>query len=295
MQKVLVLGASGMLGHKVFEVLSSNKKIDTYGTVTKIESFNNELPTKYKIKIIDQIYANKLESVNNVLSTLEPTVIINCIGIIKQNKDINSTLNTIEINSLFPHKLAALAEKIKSKVITIATDCVFDGKKGTAYQESDIATCHDAYGMSKYLGEINYGNHLTLRTSIIGHELGSNLSLLDWFISTKSKTVKGYTKAIFSGFTTLEFANLLNTYILPNKSISGLYQASTYPISKYNLLRTIAKEYKVSTAIIPEDSIEINRSLDSTRLKKTIKYTSPSWKSLVKKMHDDFLTSGFYK
>ena len=294
MKKVLVLGASGMLGHKVFEVLSSYKNFDVYGTVTGFKSFNGLLPNYFEPKIVEGIYADKIETVEKVISKIKPEVVINCIGIIKQNKNSNDCVNSLLINSLFPHLTAGVCEKNHCRFITVATDCVFDGIKGN-YNETDLPTCHDVYGMTKFLGEIkDKENSLTLRTSIIGHELNTNISLLDWFLSQESE-VNGYSKAIFSGFTTLEFAKLLAEKIIPNEDLRGLYQISVNPISKYDLLKLVADVYKKKISINPDDSVRIDRSLNSALLRSKIDYNPPEWKILIEESYDDFLKSDFYK
>lgn len=292
--KIIVLGASGMLGHKVFEILSKYDEYDVYGTVTSISSFRNCLPKQFNNHIVKNIYANKIETVEVLIKKAKPNVVINCIGIIKQNKDSKDYINSITINTLFPHLVANLCEKYNSRFITIATDCVFDGTKGD-YKDSDLPTCHDVYGMTKYLGEVkDKENSLTLRTSIIGHELDSSISLLDWFLS-QDNVVKGYKKAIFSGFTTLEFAKLLAEKIIPNKKLFGLYQISVDPISKYKLLKIITDIYKKNIRITIDDEVKINRSLNSDILRKIINYKPPKWQDLVFEMYNNFLVSDFYK
>lgn len=294
MLKILVLGASGMLGHKVFEVLSSNKQYDVYGTVTRMASFKNTLPTNFANKIVENIFADKIDTVESLLRKQKPDVVINCIGVIKQNEDSKSTKNCIVLNALFPQQVAEICEQINCRFITIATDCVFDGQKGTAYLDGDLPTCHDVYGMTKYLGEIRNGNALTLRTSIIGHELSSNLSLLDWFLSQNTENTKGFTKAIFSGFPTVIFAKLLAEKIIPNKDLKGFYHISVNPISKYELLSLVAKTYQKKINIIPDSNLSINRSLNSDKLRKVIAYQPPSWEELIKNMYEDFCSSDFY-
>lgn len=294
MLKILVLGASGMLGHKVFEVLSSNKQYDVYGTVTRMASFKNTLPINFTNKIIEGIYADKIDTVENLLQKQKPDLVINCIGVIKQNEDSKSTKNCIVLNALFPQQVAEICEQINCRFITIATDCVFDGQKGTAYLDDDLPTCHDVYGMTKYLGEIRNGNALTLRTSIIGHELSSNLSLLDWFLSQNTENTKGFTKAIFSGFPTVIFAKLLAEKIIPNKDLKGFYHISVNPISKYELLSLVAKTYQKKINITPDSNLSINRSLNSDKLRRVIAYQPPSWEELIKNMYEDFCSSDFY-
>ncbi|MEI6690169.1 MAG: SDR family oxidoreductase [bacterium] len=293
MKRIIVLGASGMLGHKVFETLSKNREFDVYGTVTSKNSFAGLLPNIFDLKIFDGVYANKIDTVESIIKSLHPDIVINCIGIIKQNKSSNIR-DCIEINALFPHLVSELCEKNNCRFITIATDCVFDGKSGN-YHEDDEPTCHDVYGMTKYLGEVSdRTNTLTLRTSIIGHELSSNISLINWFLSQEA-TVKGYKKAIFSGLTTLEFSRLLINKIIPNDKLFGLHHISARPISKHDLLTIVAEIYQKKIIISADESIEIDRSLDSDKFKISIDYDVPSWNKLIFDMYNDFLGSEFYK
>lgn len=294
MKKIFVLGASGMLGHKVFEVLSGYNNFDVYGTVTSKKSFSGFLPSKFELKIIEGVYADKIETLEELVKKNKPDVLINCIGIIKQNKESKDCISSIIINALFPHLVADICDRNDCRFITVATDCVFDGQNGN-YKDTDLPTCHDVYGMTKFLGEVkDKTNSLTLRTSIIGHELNSNISLLDWFLSQEGK-IKGYKKAIFSGLTTLEFSKLLAEKIIPNEELSGLYHLSVNPISKYDLLQTIAKFYGKDIKIDSDDIIKIDRSLNSDILRGIIAYNPPSWEKLVDEMYNDFLKSNFYK
>lgn len=294
MQKILILGANGMLGHKLLEHLSSYPENDMYGTVTQLQSFGKTLPNIYGEKIIEGVFADKINTVENSITKIKPDFVINAIGIIKQYKDSKGTANSIIINALFPHQVADVCSKNNARFITVATDCVFDGTKAAPYCEEDEPSCHDVYGMTKYLGEVRDGKALTLRTSIIGHELCTNLSLLDWFLSQTTQNVKGYQKALFSGFTTLEFAKLLAEKIIPNPKLTGLYHISVNPISKYDLLRIISRVYAKKIDILPDSTININRVLNSDKLRGKVSYNPPSWDTLVNHMHRDFLTSEFY-
>ena len=295
MKKIIVLGASGMLGHKVFEVLSTNDQYQVIGTVTSKKSFAGTLPQKYENNIVENIFADTIDSIKQLLVSEKPEVVINCIGVIKQNESSKDVENCIILNALFPHQVARICREIGARFITIATDCVFDGQKGESYHDDDLPTCHDVYGMSKYLGEVKEENSLTLRTSIIGHELHSNLSLLDWFLSQTTATIKGYDRAIFSGFTTLEFAKLLAEKIIPMEKLHGLYQISVNPISKYELLKIVAKVYQKNSSLEPDSTLNINRSLNSDKLRAIIGYMPPSWEQLIQEMHQDFLQSDFYQ
>ncbi len=294
MKKIIVLGASGMLGHKVFEVFSNKPEFQVIGTVTSKNSFSDCLPPRFDQNIVENVYADQIDTVKSIITQEKPDVVINCIGIIKQNAASHDIYNSIVLNALFPHQVADICDHLGAKLITIATDCVFDGQKGESYFDDELPTCHDVYGMTKYLGEVKDSNTLTLRTSIIGHELNSHLSLLDWFLSQQTETAKGYTNAIFSGFTTVEFATLLAEKIIPNQDLRGLYHISVNPISKHDLLKIVADVYQKKISIVPDSTLSINRSLNSDKLRAKIGYQPPDWNQLIKNMHQDFLTSDFY-
>ena len=184
-KKIIILGVNGMIGHKIFEVLSKYKGFDVFGTVKNKKRFFN-----FK-NVYENVWADKIETVEKVFQSVKPEIVINCIGIIKQSNEIKDLTKSIITNALFPHQLANICKKNESKLITFTTDCVFDGQKGN-YRDDDLPTCHDVYGMTKFLGEVkDKKNTLTLRTSIIGHELNSNISLLDWFLSQEN-LVNGY-------------------------------------------------------------------------------------------------------
>jgi dTDP-4-dehydrorhamnose reductase len=235
LEKVLVLGASGMLGHKIFEVFSKSYDIETWGTVRYHSAKRFQLNASHIIEGVDVLDQDQLQ---RVLIKIRPTVVINCVGLIKHLVTGRDPLMAIPINSIFPHRLSNLCKLINARLLLISTDCVFSGSKGN-YSENDIPDGHDLYGRSKILGEIADQDHVfTLRTSIIGHELNSNKSLVDWFL-TQNNSVKGYSKAIFSGFPTVVLAKILLQYVIPHKNLSGLYHISAEPINKFELLKLI--------------------------------------------------------
>jgi dTDP-4-dehydrorhamnose reductase len=167
--------------------------------------------------------------------------------------------------------------------VHISTDCVFSGAKGM-YVESDFPDADDLYGRSKYLGEVDYPHAVTLRTSIIGHELDGARSLLCWFLA-QGGSVRGFTKAVFSGLPTVELARVVRDFVLPHPELHGLYHVSAAPINKYDLLKLVAQAYGKSIEITPHDQLVIDRSLDSTRFKAATGYAPPSWPELVRTMH----------
>lgn len=279
-KKVLVLGASGMLGHVLYAILSKNHQ--TIGTV-RSEKWHPDLLTNYD--------TNNLEKVESLISSFKPDFVINCIGIIKQLKEGKDKILSLEVNSLWPHKLAEICGRHNSKMIHFSTDCVFTGDKGN-YVESDLADSRDTYGLSKFMGEVDYPHTLTLRTSIIGHELNSNVSLVDWFLSQKGEC-KGFSKAIYSGFPTVVVADFLDKYIF-NNFISGVYHFSSDPINKYDLLKLIAQEYKKDILIHPSEELKIDRSLNSDRLREELKFHPQTWPQMIRLMHEQYINSGLY-
>jgi dTDP-4-dehydrorhamnose reductase len=214
----------------------------------------------------------------------KPHVVINCAGLIKQSEEAGDHVTIIYINCLFPHHLANLSLKYNFRLIHISTDCVFSGSKGN-YTEDDFPDAQDLYGRSKLLGEVYYGNSITLRTSIIGHELNSSKSLVDWFLS-KDKNIEGYKKAIFSGLTAFEIARVIHDYVI-NADLVGLYHLSADPISKYELLLLIKDVYGKTINVIPDDKkVVVNRSLDSSRFRKATGFFPKSWLMMIKELHN---------
>lgn len=288
--KILIVGATGMLGYSLFSNLFDHEDYEVFGTVRNIsgkESFFNN----YLNNLIFNVDINDFNSLEQAITVTKPDTVINCIGLIKQHNSSKQHINAIEVNSLLPHKLAQLCDKISAKLIHFSTDCVFNGKVGF-YKENDLPDAIDLYGKSKNLGEVNYGPHLTLRTSIIGHELGTSVSLIDWFLS-QSKQVNGFSKAIFSGLPTCYIAKLLADLIIPNKELSGLFHLSVEPIDKYSLLELVAKIYKKNIVINKSEDLVIDRSLDSSPLREKINYKIPKWHELIEYMNLDYM--GRYK
>lgn len=284
--KVLVLGATGMLGYSLFKNLDAYEHLDVYGSARNI-SKNKKYFQNSVNKLLVCEDANDIDLLNSVINKLMPDVVINCIGLIKQHEQSKNHEVVIKINSLLPHAIAKICDKANCKLIHFSTDCCFDGRLGN-YTELDAPNSIDLYGRSKILGEIDYNPHLTLRTSIIGHELSSDLSLIDWFLSQKN-TVSGFSKAIFSGLPTSYIAELLATQILPMESLTGLYHLSGDPIDKYSLLNLVSEIYGKNIEINEDKSIEIDRSLDSSRLRRKVLIPPQTWPDLIDHMYKDYV------
>lgn len=283
-KNVLILGANGMLGgslHRYFSATANN----VIGTVRSNIAQKN-LNNMGFDNVISGIDVTDHDALANVISNTKPDYIFNCVGLIKQVEQGNHPVLAIEINSLLPHKLAELATKFGARLIHFSTDCVFSGSTGS-YTENDIPDATDIYGRSKLLGEVAYDNHLTLRTSIIGHEIDSNVSLIDWFLS-QTGSVNGFSNAIFSGLPTCYVAEFINDYIFPNPSVSGLYHLSVDPINKYDLLNLVKSIYSKDIVINDSPEFKIDRSLNSNSLRDVVHYNPPVWQDLITRMHDEY-------
>lgn len=288
MLKITILGASGMLGASLFRYFS-NKNYLVTGSIRNLKTKEKLLQLKgFNGSLTSDINANCIESIKKYIEQENPDYILNCIGVIKQKEDSIDRKTEININSLLPHQLAAIADKVNAKLIHFSTDCVFSGKKGN-YLESDFADADDIYGRSKWLGEIDYGHHLTLRTSIIGHELWSNNSLINWFLSQNEK-VNGFNNAIFSGLPTCYVAKVVENIITDYPDLQGLYHLSVDPIDKYTLLEKVKNTYKKDITIHKYPDFKIDRSLNSKKLQNLIKFTPPTWDYLIQLMHEEYLT-----
>lgn len=237
--------------------------------------------------LISGVHMDSETSLLSAFSTARPDVVINCVGIIKQLPNANDHLDALATNAVLPHRLAKYCSALGARFIHFSTDCIFSGKAGN-YVEDDTPDAQDLYGRTKFLGEVGYGNAVTLRTSIIGHELGSTRSLVDWFLS-QTTDIKGYRKAIFSGLPTVEVARVVKDLIIPNPELAGLYHLSVDPINKLDLLQLVADIYKKDIKITPDDTLVIDRSLASGPFRKATGYAPKPWEDLIRDMHEDFL------
>jgi dTDP-4-dehydrorhamnose reductase len=282
--RVLVVGATGMLGHTVFRYLSTRPGIQVFGTLRDSAgaAFFSVDEQAHLISGVDVLDPGALD---RVFDGTTPDVVINCVGVIKQLANSLDPLIVVPINALVPHQLSRRCAERGSRLIQIGTDCVFDGTGG-GYRESDKADSDELYGQSKHIGEVRDAPHaITLRTSIVGHELASHNGLLEWFLSQED-TARGYTRAIFSGLPTIELARVLAECVLPRPDLCGLYHLSAAPISKFDLLQLVAAEYGKAIRIIPDDKFVIDRSLNSERFSAATGYAAAGWADLVKTMHE---------
>ena len=281
--RVLVLGVSGMLGNAVLRVFAQS---DDYAGVGSARSTAvlRLLPPELREDVICGVDVENTDSLVKLFTLARPNVVVNCIGLVKQLADADDPLAAIPINSLLPHRLARLCDVAGARLIHMSTDCVFAGSRGM-YSEQDLPDAQDLYGRSKYLGELDYPHTVTLRTSIIGHELSGAHSLVGWFLAQQGP-VKGFARAIFSGLPTMELARVMRDFVIPNTDLQGLYHVSADPINKFDLLKLVAEVYGKSITITPDDTLVIDRSLDSSHFRKITGYQPPAWPELVRRMHE---------
>lgn len=286
--RVLVLGSSGMLGSTIYRTLSSDPGLTVFGTV-RDKRASQHLMLKFSNSLISNIDVHGEQGILDAFAQAKPDVVINCVGIIKQLPTASDHLASLAINSSLPHRLARYCSAAGSRLVHFSTDCVFSGKKGQ-YVEGDFPDAYDLYGRSKLLGEVECPNSITLRTSIIGHELLTAKSLIDWFLSQTGR-IKGYRQAVFSGLPTIEVARIVRDLIIPNAGLTGLYHLSVSPINKYELLKLVSEIYSKEIEIVPDDELIIDRSLNSDRFRAATGFKPKSWRELIKAMRDDYQTT----
>ena len=279
--RILILGASGMLGNTLLRFFAASPGFDVVGAVRR-----GSAPADIKdiARVITGIDVENSDALTDLFTEVRPDVVINCVGIIKHLDAASSVLKTVPINTMLPHRLVQLCALAGARLVHVSTDCVFTGDKGD-YLETDPADATDVYGLSKYLGEVDAPHAITIRTSIIGHELDSARGLIGWFLS-QDGDVDGYTKAIFSGLPTVELARVIRDIVLPRPDLHGLWHVSAEPIAKYDLLRLTADAYGRTNAIRPSDRLVIDRSLNSQRFRTETGYSPPSWPDLIRAMKD---------
>ncbi len=291
-RRVLVVGAAGMLGHVLLSVLSGRSELEVFATARSIEGLDRWFPPELLGKIRGGVDAERFETVLHALDAVRPCAVVNCIGVIKQLPAAKDPVVSISVNSLFPHRLARACAQVGARMIHVSTDCVFSGEKGN-YRESDHPDAADLYGRTKLLGEVDAAGCVTLRTSLIGHELAGRHGLVEWFLAQEG-AVKGFARAVFSGFPTVEMARIVAERILPDDRLSGLYHVSSAPVTKYDLLRLVAKEYGKRIGIERDEEFTCDRSLDSSRFREATGYEPPAWPELVARMRAHFLGSPLY-
>ncbi len=284
-KRVLILGANGMLGHCLLRSFSERQELETFATTRDRRLLSDHFTPSLIERVIGNVDAANPDSVLEALARVQPDVVINCIGVIKQLPAARNPMTSITINALFPHRLALACKAAGARLIHISTDCVFTGDQG-GYTEDDPPDATDLYGRTKLLGEVEDDHCMTLRTSLIGHELRSRYGLLEWFLSQKG-SVRGFTKAIYSGFPTTEIARIVADHVIPNHDLRGVYHVSSAPISKYDLLKLVATRYDRDIQVKRHEDVPCDRSLNSDLFQSVTSYRPPPWPELVDHMHND--------
>jgi dTDP-4-dehydrorhamnose reductase len=284
---ILILGATGMLGHKMFQTLRERFP----DTCAALRGAVGEAPYarvdlfRYG-NVVERVNLEDLDALSILLRQLEPHVIVNCAGIVKQRPAAQATIPSVAINAFLPHHLAALCAQWGGRLIHFSTDCVFSGRQGN-YSEDAPSDAEDLYGKTKYLGEVMIENALTLRTSMIGRELAHFHSLLEWFLKQNHGRVNGFTQAIYSGVTTNYLAEVVSHLIQDFPTLSGLYQVTGQTISKYDLLCLLREAYNLDIEIVPDESFRCDRSMKGDKFRRATGITAPPWPELVAQLTND--------
>lgn len=281
--RVLVIGASGMLGRTVYAVLSEHRELQVCGTL-RSDQARRQFSKEAQSKLITGIDALDVDALAQCLAEQRPDAVINCVGLVKQHAEANDPLRALPINALLPHRLARLCALVGARLVHVSTDCVFRGDRGF-YTEADIPDATDLYGRSKLLGEVDAPHAVTLRTSIIGREFASSHGLVDWFLAQRGP-VRGFTQAIFSGLTTHALAEVIAQHVLPRPTLHGIWHVASQPVAKHDLLLLLRDVYGHDIEILPDEAMRIDRSLDGSRFTAATGYIAPSWPDMVRQMHE---------
>lgn len=282
--RILILGGTGMLGHTLWQYFSSRFP-DTYTTIRQSRTVYEKHELFVGDKVIDSVDVVDFSMLTGIMKCIKPDFILNCIGVTKRRKEADMAIHALTLNAMLPHKLLEWGQNNSAKVVNFSTDCVFDGEQGN-YTEESPTNATDLYGKTKALGEIRGANALTLRSSFIGTELHDGTELLEWFLS-QTGWVKGFKNAIYSGLTTVELSRVLENIMMHHPDATGVYNVSSDPISKFDLLMLIKEKMNLGVKIVPDETVKCNRSLDSTKFRNEFSYTPPAWKVMVEELSSD--------
>ena len=271
-----------MLGHKLWQTFA--ERFDTFVTF-------RQPPTGFATifdssRTVSGVSANDFDTVTRAVASVKPEVLVNCIGIVKQDSAAKDPLTSISINALFPHRLAQLCRATGARLIHLSTDCVFSGRGGN-YQEDDSSDAEDLYGRTKLLGEVGSPGCLTLRTSMIGRELTGAHGLVEWFLSQQGKRVRGFRRAVFSGFTTPALAETIAWIIEEHPSLEGVWHVAAEPINKFDLLTLVKERAGLEIEIEPDDSFVCDRSLNGERFREATGFVPPKWSDMISQLFQD--------
>jgi dTDP-4-dehydrorhamnose reductase len=279
--RLMILGGGGMLGHKLWQTAAP--RMETWVTM---RDDGRSLPATFdRTRIVSGVHAEQFDTVVRAFARVRPDAVVNCLGVVKQRAEAADTLVALTVNSVFPHRLAALCGAAGSRLVHISTDCVFSGQRG-GYAETDTPDAADLYGRTKQLGEVSGDGCLTLRTSIIGRELSTSHGLVEWFLAREG-TIPGYTQSVFSGLTTAELSRVILRTIEEQPALTGVYHVATEPITKHDLLVRLNEALGQGATIQPDASVRIDRSLDGRRFAAATSYAAPRWDRMIEELSAD--------
>lgn len=286
--KILVLGASGLLGHTIFRILSETTQWSVRGAVRNPRTRELFPPalTERTVLCGDLEHQSELEK---TIAGVEPDVVINCLSVAKSELREENLRKVLSNLSVLPQRIAHACAESGARLIHFSSDGVFSGTKG-GYSEDDPPDAMDVYGMAKFLGEVRDPHTISIRTSMVGHELQAANGLLEWFLAQQTEC-KCFTRAVFSGLPTTELARMIRDVVLDKRELFGIYHVAARPISKFNLLQLVAEVYEKRIELIPDDRVVIDRSLNTDRFRAATGYEPPPWPELIKTMHADHLRS----
>lgn len=273
-----------MLGHKLWQTFS--ERFDTFVTFRQPVTAYAGFGIFDEARSIGGISASDIPALTDAVARVQPQVVVNCIGVVKQDAAASDPLTSISTNALFPHLLASVCGAAKARLIHISTDCVFSGRQGN-YSEDAVSDAEDLYGRTKYLGEVGGQGCLTLRTSMIGRELQGTHGLVEWFLSRQGNNTSGFKRAIFSGFTTNTLANIIGDIVQTHPNVEGVYNLAANPISKFDLLTLIKMKGNLKVAIEPDETFVCDRSLNGARFHAATNFVPPSWSDMVEGIFGD--------
>ena len=279
--RILILGGDGMLGHQLLRHFKERHDVRVTLRLGR-EAYEAHRLFEPGTAFYG-IDARQTDGLLQIMADFRPEAVVNAVGIVKQRSEANEVIPSLEINSLLPHRLALVCRTVGARLVHLSTDCVFSGRKGN-YRESDQPDAEDLYGRTKLLGEVSEPHCITLRTSMIGPELSIKTGLLEWFLAQRGRTVKGFIKAIFSGFPTSELARIVERTLTDVPKAHGVYHVAAAPISKYDLLTLIRDRLRLPVTIEQDSTFECDRSLDASRFHRDTGYSPPTWEAMIDDM-----------
>lgn len=283
--RILILGGTGMLGHKLWQRLGTrfpDCRVTIRGTRERYRQFK----LFDDARVIENVDVTDEDRLAAVLDAAAPEIIVNCIAVTKRREKSAAPAPSVLLNAWLPHRLAEWTGAHNARLITISTDCVFDGATG-GYTEDDPPDALDVYGRTKAMGEVAYGNALTLRTSFIGRELENGTELLEWFIAQDGHTVRGFRGALYTGISSVYCAAVIGDIIERFPGLRGLYQVTSEVITKYDLLCLARAAFKLDINIEPDDNVIMRRDLNGTRFREATGLATPSWTQMMNDLAAD--------